>query len=211
MKNNRKVDPIVYIDGQNFMFKIARVLIAEKIIKSKGDLERIDVKHLIGRVIDEKRLVIRYYGAKLKIFKQSAELEEKTRKIVNSQRVLISALSRQGVEFRRSGKLKLRDGDVCKKCKNQDMHLQEKGVDVSIAVDMIVESEKGRTMYLVSSDTDLLPAVLRAKKKGVNIVYVGFAEHRTHALVNIADSVILIRNKEILEAFYNLTPPKLLK
>ena len=211
MKNNKKIDPIVYIDGQNFMFKISRVLMDEKIIKSKDDLERIDVKYLIGQVIDEKRLVIRYYGAKLKIFKQSAELEEKTRKIVNAHRVFISALSGQGVEFRRSGKLKLRDGDVCKKCNIRDMHLQEKGVDVSIAVDMIVESEKGRTMYLVSSDTDLLPAVLRAKKNGVNIVYVGFAEHRTHALVNIANSVILIRNKEILEAFHNLNPPKLLK
>ena len=39
--------------------------------------------------------------------------------------------------------------------------MQEKGVDVRLAVDMLVDAETGTdTLVLVSSDTDLLPPVL---------------------------------------------------
>ena len=46
----------------------------------------------------------------------------------------------------------------------------EKGVDVNIAVDMLVATYENLCdrIILVSSDTDLLPAVKKAREKGTN-------------------------------------------
>ena len=50
---------------------------------------------------------------------------------------------------------------------------------MNIAVDMLVAAydNLADTIFLVSSNTDLLPAVKKAQKKGKSVVYVGFS-HR---------------------------------
>ena len=111
------------------------------------------------------------------------------------------------MEFVVSGRLKLRDGDTCKQCGNQDQHLQEKGVDVGLAVDMVAESRGGDVVYLVSSDTDLLPAIKKAQAAGAEVVYVGFAKTLTHAFTENADRTIVLREAEIIEAFARMNPP----
>src|SRR6185436_10613367 len=71
---------------------------------------------------------------------------------------------------------------TCPKCHGEFSVTVEKGVDVEIGLDLI--SGNYRTVFLLSADTDLLPAVRRAKTNGRRVIYVGprerygaFTEH----------------------------------
>ena len=81
--------------------------------------------------------------------------------------------------------------------------MQEKGVDVGIAVDIVFDSLSGLVdeVILVSSDTDLLPAIRVAKALGVKVTYIGFSDKMTRAIIARADASEVIRNQEIIDAF----------
>lgn len=209
MNKRNKARPIVYIDGENFLFRVADVLISKGVIKNKDDITSFDCKYLLEKALALEDPIIRYYGTRLKLIKSPAYLKKKTTKIINIRRTLVSSLSKQGIELVNSGRLKLRDGDKCKKCGNQDLHLQEKGVDVRMAVDIVTESRRGQELYLVSSDTDLLPAVEKARSQAAKITYVGFSDNLTTALTKHATKVVTLRDAEVLEAFEKANPPKL--
>lgn len=61
----------------------------------------------------------------------------------------------------------------------------EKGVDLNIAVDLLVSSYENLSdrLYLVSSDTDLIPAIHKAQEKGKTVIYVAFSHQVSKALV----------------------------
>ena len=176
-------------------------MIQRKLITAKDDITAFDFRYLFKNAIKGEKLSLRYYGTRLKRIKLTPELEAKTARIIDITRRLKNSLASQGVDFVASGRLKLRDGDICKQCGRRDQHLQEKGIDVGMAVDMVAASNENRTVYLVSSDTDLLPAVQKAQAAGAEVVYVGFAKALTHALTENADRVIVLREAEIVEAF----------
>ena len=102
--------------------------------------------------------------------------------------------------------MKVRDGDKCKQCGAQDLHFQEKGVDVKIGVDIVIDSHNDQIakMVLVSSDTDLIPAVETALEKEKHLVYVGFSDKLTNALLNVASETQIIRDPESL---FQISPP----
>ena len=202
--------PIIYIDGENFLFRVADILMSAKIIKNKDDIVSFDFKRLFENALSAKDPIIRYYGTRLRLIERPPELKRKTTRIIDARRKLASSFSRQGVKFVNSGRLKLRDGDRCKKCGNSDLHLQEKGVDVRIAVDIVTESRRGRELYLVSSDTDLLPAVEKAKSLEAEIIYVGFYNNLTTALAKHCAGTVILREAEVLEAFERANPPQLI-
>lgn len=81
-----------------------------------------------------------------------------------------------------------------------DKSFHEKGVDVRIAVEMIRFGREGLydTAYLVSSDTDLVPAVEEVRRLGKNVHYVGFAKGQSFGLTRAANDVTLIRPDDIL-------------
>ncbi len=57
--------------------------------------------------------------------------------------------------------------------------LHEKGVDMLVAA---YENLCDR-IYLVSSDTDLIPAIKKAQEKGKTVIYVGFSHQVSKTLV----------------------------
>lgn len=60
----------------------------------------------------------------------------------------------------------------------------EKGVDVRIAVDILrgaLKDEFSRC-FIVSSDTDIIPAILDARKTRKKFIYVGFKDFISHAM-----------------------------
>ena len=67
-----------------------------------------------------------------------------------------------------------------------DNYYTEKGVDTQIAVDILVATyEKScNKILLVSSDTDLIPAVKKSIKLGMSIEYIRFSHKPTKALVS---------------------------
>jgi uncharacterized LabA/DUF88 family protein len=194
---------IVYVDGQNFLYKAADVLIKSGKITEKQELHAISLRKLLEQLLKENDIEIRYYGTKLKKHRHTPEIEAKSRVMIDSQRRLRNSLTRQRIIFVESGKLKVRDGDKCKQCGTRDLHFQEKGVDVKIAVDIVLDSHisKIAKMVVVSSDTDLLPAIGAALEKDKHIIYVGFSDKLTNALLNTASETQIIRDPEIIEAF----------
>jgi uncharacterized LabA/DUF88 family protein len=196
----------VYIDGQNFLYKAADILILAGKIASKDELTKIDIAGIIENIVGSSADIV-YYGAKVNVRKDLGEaIEEKTRRFSDVSRRIRNTLNRQKIVFVESGKLKVRDSDVCNNCKHKDLRLQEKGVDVGIAVDMVADAllKKVHEVVLVSSDTDLLPAINIIKNAGVAVTYVGFSNKTTKAIVAKADKSEIIRDQEVIDAFDSL-------
>lgn len=193
---------IVYIDGQNFLYKAADVLVKAGRITDKQALHTLSIRKLFEGLLRQNNIEIRYYGTKLKHYNVTNEVQQKSRIMVDSQRRLKNSLSKQRIDFIEAGRLKLRDSDRCKNCGQQDLHFQEKGVDVKLAIDLVVgsESEDIKTV-LVSSDNDLLPAITTLTERGKHITYVGFSDYLTKALATNASTVEIIRNAELVDAF----------
>ena len=77
---------------------------------------------------------------------------------------------------------------------------QEKGVDVHIAVDLLTGAYDNHydTAVLVSSDTDLIPAVHGVRKKGKKIEYVGFAHRPSFGLNKNVDLTTTLRREDLV-------------
>jgi len=199
------MNKIVYIDGQNFLYKVADILIEKGLLKNKQDITAIDIPWLLLQVLDDDKCEFRFYGVR-RIHRQKKLGENIYRKSVvfsDNARRIRNCMQQTGVQFIDVGKLKIRDGDICKKCGNQDYHFQEKGVDVGLAVDLVKDALTNPVdeIILLSSDTDLIPAILVAKGAGKKITYVGFEDRLTKALASEADSVQVLRKKEVIEAW----------
>ena len=85
---------------------------------------------------------------------------------------------------------------------NNDGKYHEKGVDVQLAVDLLVGAYENSydTAILLSSDTDLIPAIKKVKELGKAVEYIGFAHKPTIALQTHATLSRLLIQEEI-EAF----------
>ncbi len=75
----------------------------------------------------------------------------------------------------------------------------EKGVDVQIAVDLIVGAYEDlyERAILVSSDSDLIPALIKVRERGKKVEYVGFSHAPSHALITHSDIRRLLRVEDI--------------
>src|SRR4030066_333253 len=70
----------------------------------------------------------------------------------------------------------------------------EKGVDVQIALDIALGAVKDTydSVYVVSSDTDLIPAIKTAMKEGKKVVYVGFSNFISRAMKKNCSGTVII-------------------
>lgn len=196
---------IVYIDGQNFLYKTAEILIENEIIKDKQELTSIDIRFLFEKIFPGEELEIRFYGVtKIKRrYDLGEEILAKSIKFSDNLRRVRNSLNSQNINYIEVGKLKIRDSDICKKCGSKDYRYQEKGVDVGLAVGIVHDALKNEVdrIILASSDTDLIPAILLAKSEGKKVVYVGFDDRLTQALSSKSSSTQVIRNAEVIEAY----------
>lgn len=221
---------IIYIDGQNFIYKASETLIEAGLIKSKNDLTKFNFRKIFENIFPDNDFEVRYYGTSIKakrknlrlILENSGRYDNngkklnrdldkiiaKSRKFADISQRIKSHLIRQDIVFVKSGMLKLRDADACKKCGEQDFKFQEKGVDVGMAVDILFDSieRPDRELVIVSSDTDIIPALEKAKIKGANLTYVGFNNRLTIGISVLCSKREIIRDSEIIEAFKNLNP-----
>ncbi|MEK7123236.1 MAG: NYN domain-containing protein [Patescibacteria group bacterium] len=115
---------------------------------------------------------------------------EKSRKLMSNQRKLSGFLKKSGFE--------VCFGDLLK----NDGVYHEKGVDVRMAVDLLVGAYENLydIAIIVSSDTDLIPAIMKVRSMGKKVEYVGFSHKPSHALITHSDIRRLL-SKEDLEQF----------
>lgn len=113
---------------------------------------------------------------------------EHAKRLFDKQQKLLGHLKKQGLGY--SLGYLLKSGGV----------FHEKGVDVNIAVDMLVAAYEDQcdSIILVSSDTDLLPAIKKARQKGKEVVYVGFSHRPSVAMVAECSESRLLRKADLL-------------
>ncbi len=167
---------LVQIDGSNFYNKVKKLL-------PKTHLTNYDYVGLADFIAGGKPDRINYYVGEIRKYPRN----KKSQTLYANQQSLFLNLRKQKIEIK-PGYL-LFSGGV----------YHEKGVDVQIAVDIVRGSIKNEydKYYLISSDTDLLPAIKTGKDEGKEIVYVGFENFISRALSNNCTSKTILKRKDL--------------
>jgi len=167
---------IVLIDGSNFYFKL-------KELKLHG-LLNFDFSGFI-KMLARNRIIVKstYYVGKIR-----TNGSIKAEKMLADQQKLFAHLKKNNIRYSLGYLLKT----------NNKFH--EKGVDVNMAVDILVAAYENLcdTIILVSSDTDLLPAIKKAKEKGKTVEYVGFSHQPSIAMVANCSRSRLLTKEDLL-------------
>lgn len=168
----------IYIDGSNFYFKLRDLEIPNTTYFNYGG---------ICKWLSLKRAIIsrRYYVGVVRA-KENDEIGQRLRK---QQVKLFNHLCSPDQEFAvKRGYLMKSDGVY-----------HEKGVDVKIAIDLLVGAYEDiyDTAILVSSDTDLIPAIKKIKHLGKKVEYIGFAHKPSLAMQKYATLSRLVIKEEV--------------
>lgn len=190
-------DTYLFIDGENFLFKIENALIQEGCAKDKIDSIHINLSKLLALTISDVKITKSiFYAAKLREYREFPETLKKSKELIFKQRILKTSLEKQGFEFILAGNVRPQIVSFNSKSR---VTFKEKGVDVRIAVDLVSLScdKVIKKAVICSSDSDLQPAIAEARKRGVEVVYLGFESNPNKGLMYTTNKTILFRNSEI--------------
>jgi len=176
----------VFIDGGNFYFKLKESL-------SKSDKKYSLLKFNFGKfcewLSEPNQLVeIHYYLGAVK----RRINDEKSEKMYADQQRLFRKLQSQNIII-----------SLGQLIRHPDKTYHEKGVDVRLAVEMIrfARQNKYDIAYLLSSDTDLVPAVEEIQSIGKEVYYIGIPMGQSFGLSKTANDVRLLRTEEMEQFF----------
>lgn len=169
---------LIQFDGSNFYKKI-------KSIAPEIHLTSFNYTEFSKSISKSNKAKLVYYVGEIKKFNNN----KKSQSLYSGQQSLFSSLRSQDFEIK-LGYILFSNGEY-----------HEKGVDVQIAVDIVRGAIKDEydVCYLISSDTDLIPAIKDAKTVGKKVVYVAFEKNISHALLNNCSSTIIIKKTDILK------------
>lgn len=173
---------IVIIDGSNFYHKIKN-----EPFNIKGSTH-FDYRGMVNWLVGGGELVTcSYYVGAI----SAAANDLKSQQLRRQQQKLFRHLTGryQGFVLKRGYLLK------------NDDKFHEKGVDVRMAVDLLVGAYENTydKAILLSSDTDLLPAITQARSLGKIIEYVGFINKPSIALKKYASKSRLLKVNDLKE------------
>ncbi len=168
----------IYIDGNNFY----GYLKDKEINFPKG------VKFRFNDFVDflskDRELVSKRYYVGIA---RNVDGSEKSKSIVKGQQKFLTHLENEGFIIKR-GKVMYDKGKI-----------REKGTDVKIAVDIIVGAVDNwyDTAILISSDTDLIPAIKYLRYRGKKLEYLGFSHNPSLGIQKNADFSVLLTPDDI--------------
>lgn len=172
----KKARSAVLIDGSNFYFKLKDLELQ--------NLINFDFSAFVKLLLGDKQLVsATYYVGAVR-----TDGTKYTQKLFNAQRKLLAHLRKHKFLYSLGYLLKSKG------------KFHEKGVDVNMAVDIVKGALKDTYDHfiLVSSDTDLLPAILVAKEIGKTVEYVGFSHQASLAMVANCSESRLLKKEDLL-------------
>lgn len=166
----------IIIDGSNFYHRLKELKIINQL--------NFDYGSFVNSFTQKCILVHKgyYVGA----VRENIRSPKSHQLMINQQR-LIGRLKKYG--FKEEFGYLLKSGGV----------YHEKGVDVKMAMDILVGAyeKKYDVVYLISSDTDLLPVIEKVKLMKKKVVYVGFSHKPSYALIKNSSETILLRAEDI--------------
>ena len=175
---NKKKRVIIFLDGSNFYHRLKDPELDFK------QLLAFDYKKFAQWLAHGREIVDCIYYVAL-VRKEAGNI--KSEELVKDQQKLFANLQKQS--------WKVKTGYMMKQ--NEDY--KEKGVDVKLAVDILdtAYQDKYDTAVIVSSDTDLVPGIVRAKELGKKIEYIGFSHSPSFAMQRYANLSRLLSKVEL--------------
>lgn len=169
---------LVQFDGSNFYNKVKKML-------PQIHLTPFDYRGLASEISKNKQSKVIYYVGEIRKYPGN----KKSERLYASQQSLFLNLRKQNIEVK-LGYLLMSNGKY-----------HEKGVDVQIAVDIVRGAIKNEydVCYVISSDTDLLPAIQTAKEEKKKIAYVGFEHSVSQALSRNCTSSVILSKEQVLK------------
>lgn len=167
---------LVLVDGSNFYFKLKDLQL--------HNLLEFDFSGFAVFLARSAKIVgTRYYVGRVR-----QDGTAHADKLLANQQKLLETLKRHNFRYELGYLLK------------NDSVYHEKGVDVHIAVDILVAAYENLCdrIILVSSDTDLAPAIKKAQEKGKIIEYVGFSHKPSVAMVRFCKESRLLTKDDLL-------------
>ncbi|QQG42411.1 MAG: NYN domain-containing protein [Candidatus Giovannonibacteria bacterium] len=165
----------IIIDGNNFYHRLKELKLTNLL---SFDYEKI-TRFLVGRRFLMSK---NYYIGAIR----EEHNNPKSKELMTGQQKLTGILQRDGwiVKF---GHMLKTDG------------YHEKGVDVQIAVDLLIGAYENLydTAILVSSDTDLIPALAKVRSMKKKVEYIGFSHKPSYGLITHSDIRRLLTKEDI--------------
>lgn len=193
---------ILLIDGENFVHSVVRSLQRSKVIHQRSQLHKLDCKYLFSKITPDGDFAeVSYYATKISIRKVPEDLQKSVDTMREWNAKWAPYLANQGIKFIKAGNLKIRDSKKCHNCGHKTEVLQEKGVDVRLAVDIVARAGNGVELFILSSDVDLISSLQAAKARGAKVVCVDFQNAANRALLQVADERITVKDHDIAHAF----------
>ncbi len=176
--SDKKEKVAIYIDGNNFY----KYLKDKEVNFPKGI--KFNFTKFVDYLVKERKCISKRYYVGIA---RNMDDSQKSKHIVSGQQKFLSKIENEGFIIKR-GRVMYDKGRI-----------REKGTDVKIAVDLIIGAVDNLydTAVLVSSDTDLIPAIKYIKYKGKKLEYVGFSHSPSLGIQKYADISILLRLEEI--------------
>lgn len=181
-KRVKKERVIVLLDGSNFYHRLKdRELNFKNILK-------FNYKEFAKWLAEKRKIVSCIYYVGL-VRKEVGNI--KSERLVSDQQRLFAYLKNQGWGIKTGYMMK------------HDKDYKEKGVDVKLAVDILdfAYQDKYDTTIVVSSDTDLIPAISRVRELKKKVEYIGFAHRPSFGMQRYANMSRLL-TKSDLEPFF---------
>lgn len=166
---------IIIIDGSNFYFKLKSLGIKQQL--------NFDYSQFFNFLIGNKQLVnSTYYVGKVRTDKTP-----QAQKLHRNQQRMLAHLKKHNIQYKLGYLLR------------SDARYHEKGVDVQMAVDILVAAYEKTADHIivVSSDTDLIPSIRKAQSLGVTVEYIGFSHQKSIALVAACKETRLLKIDDI--------------
>jgi uncharacterized LabA/DUF88 family protein len=169
---------IIFLDGNNFYHRLRDQELDFRQLLS-FDYRKFSEWLAHGRTIVSRI----YYVGLVRKEKDNSKSEE----LVKNQQKLFSLLKNQGWEIK-TGFMMVHDKDY-----------KEKGVDVKLAIDILdmAYQDKYEAAIVVSSDTDLIPGIIRANELDKKIEYIGFSHRPSFAMQRYANLTRLLGRVEL--------------
>ena len=174
----------IAIDGGNFYRKLKKLGFSSL---AEFDYQGFS-KWLAG---SSKKSEICYYIGRIREEPGSS----KSKELKSGQDRFLANLANQGISIK-TGYILKSDGGY-----------SEKGVDVQISVDICMKAVRNEydRVIIVSSDTDLIPAIKEVQGLKKTVEYIGFADSPSFAMIRFSNSRRLLR-KEDLQPFNKQKP-----
>ncbi len=202
----------VYIDGENLRQRLVTTLQHQKRIHDRDEPFKFEIRKLVTSALGERPDEIIYYTTKIRQpkFDIPPPLQHKLEGIMDSHRRWIAELTNQGIKVIKGGTLKIHESRTCYECGKRTMLLQEKGVDVRLAIDVVQAAIAHDTDHIVilSSDSDMIPALEVARKSGVKVTYLCAENEQNQAVSLVCDATVLYQIDDVNRSFNGPYPLK---